>query len=95
MISFEKIDGNTVFCQTSYLNDLKFNNLMKFILKLTEALLYLHYSCKLIHRNVCPQSVLINKKGSWKLAGLEFTEKCADGDLMVSLLRSDSTYAKL
>jgi hypothetical protein len=53
-------------------------------LQLTEALLFLHYSCKLIHRNVCPQSVLINKKGTWKLAGLEFTEKCADGDLMVS-----------
>ncbi|XP_054169221.1 SCY1-like protein 2 [Oppia nitens] len=55
------------------------------LLQITEALLYLHYSCKLIHRNVCPQSVIINKRGTWKLAGLEFTEKCADGDLLSSI----------
>ncbi|XP_022248473.1 SCY1-like protein 2 [Limulus polyphemus] len=46
------------------------------LLQLTEGLSFLHYSCKLIHRNVCPQSIIINKRGTWKLAGLEFTEKC-------------------
>ncbi|KAH8031797.1 hypothetical protein HPB51_020915 [Rhipicephalus microplus] len=51
-------------------------------LRLTEALSFLHYSCKLIHRNLCPQSVIVNKRGTWKLAGLEFTEKCSDTDLL-------------
>ncbi|RWS12359.1 SCY1-like protein 2 [Dinothrombium tinctorium] len=52
------------------------------LLQITEALVFLHYSSKLIHRNICPQSVIVNKKGTWKLAGLEFTEKCGDGDIM-------------
>ncbi|CAL1271739.1 unnamed protein product [Larinioides sclopetarius] len=52
------------------------------LLQLTEALCFLHYSCKLIHRNLCPQSVIINKRGTWKLAGLEFAEKCNENDIM-------------
>ncbi|XP_067126202.1 SCY1-like protein 2 isoform X1 [Centruroides vittatus] len=55
------------------------------LLQITEALSFLHYSCKLIHRNICPQSILINKRGTWKLAGLEFTEKCHEFDLMGSV----------
>ncbi|KAL1470738.1 hypothetical protein MTO96_024005 [Rhipicephalus appendiculatus] len=54
------------------------------LLQLTEALSFLHYSCKLIHRNLCPQSVIVNKRGTWKLAGLEFTEKCSDTDLLAT-----------
>ncbi|XP_076331085.1 SCY1-like protein 2 [Tachypleus tridentatus] len=52
------------------------------LLQLTEGLAFLHYSCKLIHRNVCPQSVIVNRRGTWKLAGLEFTEKCSETDIM-------------
>ncbi|XP_067120668.1 SCY1-like protein 2 isoform X3 [Centruroides vittatus] len=52
------------------------------LLQLTEALSFLHYSCKLIHRNLCPQSVIINRRGTWKLSGLEFAEKCNESDLM-------------
>ncbi|XP_022253725.1 SCY1-like protein 2 [Limulus polyphemus] len=55
------------------------------LLQLTEGLSFLHYSCKLIHRNICPQSVIINKRGTWKLAGLEFTEKCDDTSTMNSV----------
>ncbi|GFR26694.1 SCY1-like protein 2 [Trichonephila clavata] len=55
------------------------------VLQLTEALCFLHYSCKLIHRNLCPQSVIINKRGTWKLAGLEFAEKCNENDIMVNI----------
>lgn len=50
---------------------------------MTEALVYLHYTCKVIHRNISPQSILINKKGTWKLAGLEFVEKCHETDVLV------------
>lgn len=41
--------------------------------QITEALTFLHYSGHIIHRNVCPSSILVTKKGTWKLAGLEFT----------------------
>ncbi|XP_076341084.1 SCY1-like protein 2 [Tachypleus tridentatus] len=55
------------------------------LLQLAEGLSFLHYSCKLIHRNVCPQSVIINKRGTWKLAGLEFTERCNETDPMTAV----------
>jgi len=42
------------------------------ISQLTEALSYLHYSGHVIHRNVCPSSILITKRGIWKLAGMEY-----------------------
>lgn len=44
-------------------------------LQITEALSFLHYSGHVIHRNICPSSILITKKGTWKLAGLEFIGK--------------------
>lgn len=50
------------------------------ILQLVEALTFLHTSCKIIHRNLCPQSVIITRKGTWKLTGFEFIERCNDAD---------------
>ncbi|XP_044733350.1 SCY1-like protein 2 [Chrysoperla carnea] len=50
------------------------------ILQITEALSFLHYSGHVLHRNVCPSSILVTKKGTWKLAGLEFTERVSDID---------------
>ncbi|XP_054274945.1 SCY1-like protein 2 isoform X2 [Macrosteles quadrilineatus] len=50
------------------------------ILQITEALSFLHYSGHVLHRNVCPASILVNKKGTWKLGGLEFTERMNDVD---------------
>ncbi|XP_055612281.1 SCY1-like protein 2 isoform X2 [Uranotaenia lowii] len=50
------------------------------ILQITEALSFLHYSGQVIHRNVCPSSILITKKGTWKLAGFEFTERVNETD---------------
>ncbi|CAG7727444.1 unnamed protein product [Allacma fusca] len=50
------------------------------ILQLTEALQFLHYSGRVLHRNVCPSSILVTKRGTWKLAGLEFTERANDID---------------
>ncbi|XP_068083856.1 SCY1-like protein 2 [Anabrus simplex] len=50
------------------------------ILQITEALSFLHYSGHVLHRNVCPSSILVTKKGTWKLGGLEFTERVNDID---------------
>ncbi|KAH8378837.1 hypothetical protein KR009_001709, partial [Drosophila setifemur] len=54
-------------------------------LQLTEALAYLHYSGHVIHRNVCPSSVLITKRGIWKLAGMEYVERMNENDLNSSI----------
>ena len=45
--------------------------------QLTEALAFLHNSCRYIHRNVNPGAVYITKSGKWKLAGMEFIGECA------------------
>ena len=43
------------------------------VFQLTEALSYLHYTHHMLHRHVCPASIFVNKRGVWKLGGLEFT----------------------
>ncbi|XP_031640158.1 SCY1-like protein 2 isoform X1 [Contarinia nasturtii] len=50
------------------------------LLQITEALTFLHYSGHVIHRNVCPSSILVTKRGTWKLSGLEFTERANEID---------------
>ncbi|XP_054086089.1 SCY1-like protein 2 isoform X6 [Zeugodacus cucurbitae] len=50
-------------------------------LQLVEALSFLHYSGHVIHRNVCPSSILVTKRGTWKLAGLEFIERMSETDV--------------
>ncbi|XP_069967913.1 SCY1-like protein 2 isoform X6 [Bactrocera oleae] len=50
-------------------------------LQLVEALSFLHYSGHVIHRNVCPSSILVTKRGTWKLAGLEFIERMNETDV--------------
>lgn len=49
-------------------------------MQITEALSFLHYSGQIIHKNVCPSSILVTKKGTWKLAGFEFIERANEND---------------
>ena len=42
------------------------------------ALSFLHDSAKLFHCNLTPFSIVVTDKGSWKLAGLEFSKKSDD-----------------
>ncbi|XP_063416116.1 SCY1-like protein 2 isoform X4 [Mytilus trossulus] len=49
------------------------------ILQITEALSYLHSTEQLVHRNVCPQSIVITTRGTWKITGLGFSEKIREG----------------
>jgi len=44
------------------------------ILQVAEALFYLHTTERLLHLNVCPQNVIVTKRGTWKLTGLCFTQ---------------------
>lgn len=42
------------------------------LVQLLEGLAFLHSDVKLLHRNLCPESILVNKAGAWKIAGFEF-----------------------
>lgn len=42
------------------------------LLKISEGLAFLHNDVKLLHRNICPESVIVNRNGVWKIAGFDF-----------------------
>ncbi|CAK5088447.1 unnamed protein product [Meloidogyne enterolobii] len=42
------------------------------LFQLSEALAFLHNDTKMVHSNVSPSSIIINKKGDWKLASFDF-----------------------
>nr|XP_022321420.1 SCY1-like protein 2 [Crassostrea virginica] len=42
------------------------------IIQVAEGLGFLHRDAKMMHNNICPSSIIINKYGSWKLAGFDF-----------------------
>ncbi|KAK2168101.1 hypothetical protein LSH36_20g02000 [Paralvinella palmiformis] len=42
------------------------------LLHITEGLGFLHNDVKMIHNGLCPESIYINKTGSWKLSGFDF-----------------------
>ena len=46
---------------------------------MTDALSYLHNTEGLIHCNVGPHSVLLTRRGHWKLSGFEFVEEMKAG----------------
>lgn len=42
------------------------------LIQLAEGLSFLHSDVKLLHRNICPESILVNKQGAWKISGFDF-----------------------
>ncbi|VDK70874.1 unnamed protein product [Onchocerca ochengi] len=49
------------------------------LFQIVEALSFLHIDVKMMHRNVSPESVIINEKGEWKLAGFDFAVQGTQG----------------
>nr|CAG4640636.1 EOG090X018J [Eulimnadia texana] len=45
--------------------------------QIAEGLSFLHNDAKLLHGNICPESVIVNSQGAWKIFGLDF---CVIGD---------------
>lgn len=41
------------------------------LLQLGEGFVFLHSDVKLLHRNICPESIVINKNGAWKIFGFD------------------------
>nr|CAD2192568.1 unnamed protein product [Meloidogyne enterolobii] len=54
------------------------NEIRDGLIQLSKALVFLHHDKKMVHSNISPNSVIINKKGVWKLAGFDF---CTVGDV--------------
>lgn len=42
-------------------------------MQVSEGLAFLHNDVKRLHRNLCPESIVVNKKGAWKIAGFDFS----------------------
>lgn len=42
------------------------------IIQVAEGLGFLHKDAKMMHNNICPSSIIVNKYGAWKLAGFDF-----------------------
>ena len=55
--------------------------------QIAEGLSFLHGAEQTLHNNVCPSSILINKRGMWKLAGMSFSVKSRDGKGQYLMLR--------
>lgn len=43
------------------------------LFSIAEGLVFLHKNCQLLHRNLCPSSIVISKQGIWKISGFEFS----------------------
>jgi len=56
-------------------------------LQIAEALAYLHNVEQVVHLNVCPQSIVITKRGMWKLAGFAFAVSCSPEQQTVRLIK--------
>lgn len=42
------------------------------MMQVMEGLQFLHNDVKMIHRNICPESIIVNAEGSWKLFGFDY-----------------------
>lgn len=60
--------------QPANMSDYKFYDIeIKYgLLQISEGLAFLHNDMKLLHKNISPESIVINKQGAWKIFGLDF-----------------------
>lgn len=54
------------------------------LLQIGQGLTFLHTDMRLLHRNICPESIIINSSGVWKIFGFDFcihnTNTLANGE---------------
>lgn len=73
--SLANVLGQTVnMPQPANMSDYKFFDIeIKYgLLQLSEGLAFLHNDMKLLHKNITPESIIINSQGAWKIFGLDF-----------------------
>lgn len=49
------------------------------LLQISEGLSFLHNSAKMLHRNICPESIIINEQGAWKICGFDYCLSSSSG----------------
>lgn len=50
---------------------------------------FLHNDAKLVHSNLCPESIIVNRDGAWKIAGFDFCiHNTNEQDQAVSVITS-------
>lgn len=42
------------------------------LLQIAEGLAFLHNDVKLLHHNICPETIIVNHQGAWKIFGFDF-----------------------
>lgn len=42
------------------------------LLQVGEGLVFLHNDAKILHHNLCPENIVINQQGAWKIFGFDF-----------------------
>lgn len=42
------------------------------LFQVSEGLAFLHSSVKMVHANICPENIILNKSGAWKIMGFDF-----------------------
>lgn len=47
--------------------------------QVAEGLSFLHNDVKLLHRNLCPHNIIVNKEGAWKIFGFDYSAHCISG----------------
>uniref|UniRef100_A0A8C1KWH4 SCY1 like pseudokinase 2 n=1 Tax=Cyprinus carpio TaxID=7962 RepID=A0A8C1KWH4_CYPCA len=43
------------------------------LLQVSEGLSFLHSGVKMVHGNLCPENIILNKSGAWKIMGFDFS----------------------
>ncbi|XP_062339515.1 SCY1-like protein 2 isoform X2 [Osmerus eperlanus] len=43
------------------------------LLQVSEGLAFLHSGVKMVHGNLCPENIILNKSGAWKIMGFDFS----------------------
>lgn len=43
------------------------------LLQISDGLLFLHRDAKILHRNLCPENIIVNRNGIWKISGFDFS----------------------
>lgn len=46
---------------------------LNFSIQISEGLSFLHSGVKMVHGNLCPENIILNKSGSWKIMGFDFS----------------------
>lgn len=65
------------------------------LMQLAEGIGFLHSDVKLLHRNICPESIIVNRQGAWKIFGFDYcatNQPMTDGKPYWPLVEYNSSW---